>query len=61
MDDPSSSTWIESELKTSTEKWKIVFLPSSALFVGRRHGSEVKLRAVLEPLFRSTVSSRPLN
>jgi predicted MPP superfamily phosphohydrolase len=49
--DPDQLTWVEDELKKSTEKWKIVFFHHPLYSSGRTHGSQLKLRAVLEPLF----------
>jgi predicted MPP superfamily phosphohydrolase len=43
--------WIEDELKKSNEDWKIVFFHHPLYSSARTHGSQLKLRAVLEPLF----------
>jgi 3',5'-cyclic AMP phosphodiesterase CpdA len=43
--------WIDSELSKSTEKWKIVFFHHPLYSSGRTHGSSLKLREVLEPMF----------
>jgi hypothetical protein len=50
MDDEQLK-WIEDELKKSNEKWKICFFHHPLYSSARTHGSELKLRAVLEPLF----------
>jgi 3',5'-cyclic AMP phosphodiesterase CpdA len=49
--DPEQMTWLEDELKKSSEKWKIVFFHHPLYSSARTHGSQVKLRAALEPLF----------
>jgi hypothetical protein len=49
--DPDQLKWVEEELKKSGEKWKIVFFHHPLYSSGRTHGSQLKLRAVLEPLF----------
>ena len=49
--DPDQMKWLEDELKKSNEKWKIVFFHHPLYSSARTHGSQVKLRAVLEPLF----------
>ncbi len=43
--------WVEKELKQSDSGWKICFFHHPIYSSGRRHGSDVELRAVLEPLF----------
>lgn len=43
--------WIEDELKKSNEKWKIAFFHHPLYASARTHGSQLQLRAVLEPLF----------
>ena len=50
MDDEQLK-WIQNELKSSKEKWKICFFHHPLYSSARTHGSELKLRAVLEPLF----------
>ena len=49
--DPDQVKWIEDELKKSNEKWKIVFFHHPLYSSARTHGSQLKLRTVLEPLF----------
>ena len=49
--DPDQMTWLEDELKKSSEKWKIVFFHHPLYSSARTHGSQVTLRAALEPLF----------
>ena len=49
--EPAQITWAEDELKKSTEDWRIVFFHHPLYSSGGRHGSDLRLRAVLEPLF----------
>jgi predicted MPP superfamily phosphohydrolase len=49
--DPDQVKWIGDELQKSGEKWKIVFFHHPLYSSAQRHGSQVKLREVLEPLF----------
>jgi len=49
--DPDQVKWIADELQKSGEKWKIVFFHHPLYSSGKTHGSQVKLREVLEPLF----------
>jgi hypothetical protein len=48
---PEQIAWLEKELKDAKDPWKIVFLHHPPYSSGGRHGSDVKLRQVLEPLF----------
>jgi predicted MPP superfamily phosphohydrolase len=50
MDD-TQLKWIDTELAASKEKWKIVFFHHPLYSSARTHGSTLKLREVLEPLF----------
>ncbi len=43
--------WIERELSGSAGDWKIVYFHHPIYSSGARHGSDLALRAVLEPLF----------
>jgi hypothetical protein len=43
--------WVEQELKASGEAWKIAYFHHPLYSSGRRHGSDLELRATLEPLF----------
>lgn len=43
--------WLEKELKESGSDWKICFFHHPIYSSGKRHGSDVELRGVLEPLF----------
>jgi predicted MPP superfamily phosphohydrolase len=49
--DETQLKWIDSELAASKEKWKIVFFHHPLYSSARTHGSTLKLREVLEPLF----------
>lgn len=49
--DPKQLEWIERELKNSTDDWKIVYFHHPLYSSGGRHGSELDLRVLLEPLF----------
>ena len=49
--DQDQLKWVEDELKKSGEKWKIVYFHHPLYSSSSRHGSQLKLRAVLEPLF----------
>ena len=48
--EPEQIRWFENELKTSTSRWKIAFFHHPLYSSGERHGSDVRLRTVLEPL-----------
>lgn len=48
--DPVQIAWLEKELKASGSDWKIPFF-HHPLYASGRHGSQVDLRVVLEPLF----------
>ena len=48
---PEQIKWLEEELKKSSSKWKIAFFHHPLYSSGERHGSDLRLRAVLEPLF----------
>jgi 3',5'-cyclic AMP phosphodiesterase CpdA len=49
--DPRQLAWLENTLKQSTDAWKICYFHHPLYSDGRRHGSAVDLRVVLEPLF----------
>ncbi|MEX2271124.1 MAG: metallophosphoesterase [Vicinamibacterales bacterium] len=49
--EPEQIAWVEKELKGSTSEWKIVFFHHPLYSSGGRHGSDLRLRRVLEPLF----------
>jgi len=49
--DDAQMTWLEDALKSSLERWKIVYFHHAIYSNGKRHGSNVELRVMLEPLF----------
>jgi 3',5'-cyclic AMP phosphodiesterase CpdA len=49
--DQAQQEWLAKELSTAKNTWKIAFFHHPLYSSGARHGSEVDLRAVLEPLF----------
>lgn len=48
---PEQIAWLERELAGANEPWKIVYFHHPLYSSGERHGSHVKLRETLEPLF----------
>jgi predicted MPP superfamily phosphohydrolase len=48
---PEQIEWVEKELKASSQDWKIVVFHHPLYSSGDRHGSDFRLREVLEPLF----------
>ena len=49
--EPEEIRWLEKELLASNDDWKIVFFHHPLYSSGDRHGSDFRLRDVLEPLF----------
>jgi predicted phosphodiesterase len=49
--EPEQIKWLENELKTSGSKWKIAVFHHPLYSSGDRHGSDLRLRELLEPLF----------
>jgi predicted phosphodiesterase len=49
--DPDQVKWLENELQTSMELWKIVVFHHPLYSSGATHGSSLSLRSTLEPLF----------
>jgi hypothetical protein len=49
--DQAQQDWLEKELRSSTNTWKIAFFHHPLYSSGERHGSEADLRAVVEPMF----------
>jgi 3',5'-cyclic AMP phosphodiesterase CpdA len=48
--DPKQLAWLDGSLKQSPDVWKICYFHHPLYSDGGRHGSEVELRVVLEPL-----------
>jgi 3',5'-cyclic AMP phosphodiesterase CpdA len=48
---PEQISWLEAELKGSNDPWKIAVFHHPLYSSGGRHGSDLKLRETLEPLF----------
>jgi hypothetical protein len=48
---PAQMAWLEKEMASSGEKWKIPFFHHPLYSSGKRHGSHSDLRDVLEPIF----------
>jgi len=48
---PEQIEWLEKELKDAKEDWKIAVFHHPLYSSGGRHGSDLKLREVYEPLF----------
>lgn len=49
--EPEQIKWVEKELARSASKWKIAVFHHPLYSSGDRHGSDIRLRKVLEPLF----------
>jgi predicted phosphodiesterase len=49
--EPEQIKWVEDELKGSSEAWKIPYFHHPLYSSGSRHGSDIRLRDTLEPLF----------
>jgi predicted MPP superfamily phosphohydrolase len=49
--EPAHLTWLEKELQSSDEDWKIPYFHHPLYSSGNRHGSDAVKRRVLEPLF----------
>jgi hypothetical protein len=49
--DQDQQRWLEDELSRSNSKWKIAYFHHPIYSSGGRHGSEVDLRSIVEPLF----------
>ena len=49
--EPEQIMWAEEELKKSGEDWKIMFFHHPLYSSGGRHGSDLRLRESLEPMF----------
>jgi predicted phosphodiesterase len=49
--DPAQMDWLERELAGSTARWKMAYFHHPIYSSGARHGSEMDLRELVEPLF----------
>ncbi|HEY7497235.1 MAG TPA: metallophosphoesterase [Vicinamibacterales bacterium] len=49
--DPKQVAWLEKEMGSAGEKWKIPYFHHPLYSSGDRHGSRLDLRTVLEPIF----------
>jgi predicted phosphodiesterase len=49
--DPVQLAWLEQELARSDARWKIAYFHHPLYSSGARHGSEIDLRELVEPLF----------
>jgi predicted phosphodiesterase len=49
--DPSQLEWLDDELCESQADWKIALFHHPIYSSGKRHGSDLRLREVLEPMF----------
>ena len=49
--DPKQMVWLDDALKHSNDDWKICYFHHPLYSDGGRHGSQVDLRVLLEPLF----------
>ena len=49
--EPEQIAWLQKELEDSREDWKIPYFHHPPYSSGSRHGSQIDLRSVLEPLF----------
>ncbi len=49
--DPGQANWLERSLRTSRAIWKIAAMHHPIYSSGKKHGSDLRLRAALEPLF----------
>ena len=58
---PEQFDWLEKELKASSSNWKIVVFHHPLYSSGDRHGSDLRLREVLEPFFEKYNVSVVLN
>ncbi len=48
---PAQVDWLKKELEGSKSEWKIAYMHHPIYSSGERHGSEVDLRSLIEPLF----------
>ena len=50
--DAGQATWLENSLRMSRATWKVACMHHPLYSSGKKHGSETRLRAALEPLFK---------
>ena len=48
---PAQVEWLQKELAASKARWKIAYMHHPLYSSGERHGSEIDLRVLIEPLF----------
>ena len=48
---PAQVEWLQKELAASNARWKIAYMHHPLYSSGERHGSEIDLRVLIEPLF----------
>ena len=58
--DKDQQDWLARELEGSRDRWKIAFFHHPLYSSGARHGSEVDLRDIVEPLFHKVPGRRRL-
>jgi predicted phosphodiesterase len=51
---PAQVEWVKKELEDSKAEWKIPYMHHPIYSSGERHGSEMDLRALIEPIFLQT-------
>ena len=49
--EPEQMAWVAKELEGANDEWKIPFFHHPLYSSGQRHGSDIRLRTILEPLF----------
>ena len=49
--DKDQQAWLDKQLRESNAKWKIAYFHHPIYSSGGRHGSEMDLRAIVEPMF----------
>jgi hypothetical protein len=49
--EPDQMAWAKKELDGANDEWKIPFFHHPLYSSGQRHGSDIRLRTVLEPIF----------
>src|SRR5262245_42481962 len=52
--DPAQRAWLESALAGAQEPWKVCYFHHPIYSNAARHGSDVSLRVILEPIFLKT-------